>query len=196
MTRHFPSRRWALSYEFPAGLTVDYGGALTGPMRLPEFQGEFARPTRNDPYATHDVQLSWAWSPGRRLTVGVRNVGDFTQPSPLVDPGRPFGDAFDTSTCTDPSWGGASASASTGPGGADDHPGASGRAEGGGRVVRLRPLGRAGAGGPAGRGRSARSRLDPPVAGRRDLHAGLRKTRPRCGPFCAATNWGSSRCWS
>lgn len=88
---------WSLSYEFPAGFSVDYGGALTGPMRLPEFQGEFARPTRNDPYATHDVQLSWAWSPGQRLTVGVRNVGDFTQPSPLVDPGRPFGDAFDTS---------------------------------------------------------------------------------------------------
>lgn len=88
---------WSLSYEFFPGFTVDYGGALTGPMRLPEFEGEFARPTRNDPYATHDLQLSWAWSPGQHVTLGVRNVTDFTQPSPLVDPARPFGDAFDTS---------------------------------------------------------------------------------------------------
>ncbi|MEQ9569711.1 MAG: TonB-dependent receptor, partial [Longimicrobiales bacterium] len=88
---------WSLSYEFRPGFTLDYAGSLTGPMRLPEFGGEFARPTRNDPYATHDAQFSWAWSPGRQITLGVRNLTDFTQPSPLIDPARPFGDAFDTS---------------------------------------------------------------------------------------------------
>lgn len=88
---------WSVSYDLRPGLTVDYGGALTGPMRLPRFEGPFHRPTRNDPYATHDLQLSWALNPGRELTVGVRNLGNFTQGSPLIDPARPFGDAFDTS---------------------------------------------------------------------------------------------------
>ncbi|MBT8335135.1 MAG: TonB-dependent receptor, partial [Gemmatimonadetes bacterium] len=88
---------WSVAYEFRPGWTLDYGGALTGPMRLPEYPGEFARPTRNDPYTTHDLQLSWAWAAGQQLTLGVENLTDFTQGSPLIDPARPFGDAFDTS---------------------------------------------------------------------------------------------------
>lgn len=88
---------WSVTWEARPGVTLEYGGALTGPMRLPRFEGEFARPTRNDPYATHDLQLSWSPVPGQRVTLGIQNLTDFTQGSPLVDPTRPFGDAFDTS---------------------------------------------------------------------------------------------------
>jgi outer membrane receptor for ferrienterochelin and colicins len=78
-------------------VTVDYSGATTGRMRLPEFEAPFTRPTRSRVFTTHDVQLTWAWEPGRELILGVRNLTDFTQGSPLVDPGNPFGEAFDTS---------------------------------------------------------------------------------------------------
>lgn len=88
---------WSATWEARPGVTVDYGGALTGPMRLPEFKGEFARPTRSETFATHDLQVAWEWAPGRQVTVGVRNLTNFRQESPLIDPGRPFGDSFDTS---------------------------------------------------------------------------------------------------
>lgn len=88
---------WSLSWEAHPGFSIDYGGTLTGPMRLPRFEGEFARPTRNDPYTTHDLQLTWSPTLGQQVTFGVQNLTDFTQGSPLIDPARPFGDAFDTS---------------------------------------------------------------------------------------------------
>jgi hypothetical protein len=75
---------------------LDYSGVLTGPMRLPEYPEPFARATRSPVFATHDVQLTWAWQPGREVILGVRNLGDFTQGSPLVAPSDPFGPAFDT----------------------------------------------------------------------------------------------------
>lgn len=99
---------WSLSYTFrPRGgawvgeggfgtLDLDYSGALTGPMRLPEYPEPFARATRSPIFATHDVQLTWSWQPGREVILGVRNLGNFTQGSPLVAPSDPFGPAFDT----------------------------------------------------------------------------------------------------
>jgi outer membrane receptor for ferrienterochelin and colicins len=99
---------WSLRYTFrPRGgawigeggvgtFGLDYSGALTGPMRLPEYPEPFTRPTRSPTFATHDVQFTWAWQPGREVVLGVRNLGDFTQGSPLVAPSDPFGPAFDT----------------------------------------------------------------------------------------------------
>ena len=93
---------WNAAYTFrdlpaPGELTVDYSGAATGGMRLPEFEAPFTRPTRSPVFTTHDVQLTWALEAGREVVLGVRNLADFTQGSPLVDPGNPFGQAFDTS---------------------------------------------------------------------------------------------------
>lgn len=94
---------WNVSYTLgqagrgPGALLVDYGGALTGSMRLPEFEAPFTRPTRSPVFATHDVQLTWRRDAGQEVYLAVRNLADYTQGSPLVDPGNPFGDAFDTS---------------------------------------------------------------------------------------------------
>lgn len=94
---------WNVSYIFgQAGrglgaLVADYGGALTGRMRLPEFEAPFTRPSRSPVFATHDVQLTWRRDAGQEVYLGIRNLGDYTQGSPLVDPANPFGDAFDTS---------------------------------------------------------------------------------------------------
>jgi outer membrane receptor for ferrienterochelin and colicins len=65
-------------------------------MRLPHYPPPHARPTRSPAWVTHDVQLTWSWQPGRDVILGLRNAGDFTQGSPLVAPGDPFGPAFDT----------------------------------------------------------------------------------------------------
>ena len=93
---------WNVSYTLgrtdrgPGTLELDYGGSLSGTMRLPEFEAPFRRPVRSPVFATHDVQLTWGWKPGREILLSVRNLADFTQGSPLVDPANPFGDSFDT----------------------------------------------------------------------------------------------------
>jgi len=87
---------WSASYTFGRGVTVDYTGSVTGPMRLPEYEVPFTRPTRSGTWDVHNVQASVALPRGATAYLGVKNVFDFTQGSPLVDPGRPFGPDFDT----------------------------------------------------------------------------------------------------
>jgi len=87
---------WSASYTFGERVVADYTGTLTGPMRLPEFEAPFTRPTRNDPYTVHNLQATVTGVAGMDLYLGVKNVLDFTQGSPLVDPENPFGPSFDT----------------------------------------------------------------------------------------------------
>jgi outer membrane receptor for ferrienterochelin and colicins len=94
-----PDVRGVLSAAYdPSGLPVrfDYTGSLTGPMRLPTYDEPFARPARSPWYSIHNVQGAWAFASDAELYLSVKNVLDYRQPSPLVDPANPFGDAFDT----------------------------------------------------------------------------------------------------
>ncbi|MCG8468950.1 MAG: TonB-dependent receptor [Gemmatimonadetes bacterium] len=77
-------------------LRLDYTGSLTGPMRLPAYEAPFSRPERSPWHSIHNVQGSWTFASGYELYLSLKNVFDYTQPSPLVDPANPFGDAFDT----------------------------------------------------------------------------------------------------
>ena len=77
-------------------LSLDYTGSVTGPMRLPSYDEPFARPERSPAYSVHNAQATMTLGAGAALYLSVKNVFDFTQPSPLVDPANPFGDAFDT----------------------------------------------------------------------------------------------------
>ena len=77
-------------------LSLDYTGSVTGPMRLPSYDEPFARPERSPAYSVHNAQATLTLGAGAALYLSVKNVFDFTQPSPLVDPANPFGDAFDT----------------------------------------------------------------------------------------------------
>lgn len=85
------------SWTVAGGLSMDYTARLTGPMRLPRYDPPFTRAERSPTYTVHNVQAALALPGGAELYGEVRNVFDFTQGSPLVDPGNPFGDAFDTS---------------------------------------------------------------------------------------------------
>lgn len=93
------------SYRDPAtAVTFDYTARATGPMRLPEYAPPFERPTRSSAYAVHNLRLT------RKLVhyesqnahrdieafIGMNNILDYVQPSPLIDPANPFGDNFDT----------------------------------------------------------------------------------------------------
>jgi outer membrane receptor for ferrienterochelin and colicins len=86
---------WLVPISKP-NLTVDYTGTLTGPMRLPEYEAPFQRPDRSRTYSAHNVQATLKLDGGVQVYGAVKNLFDFTQGSPLVDPGNPFGDAFDT----------------------------------------------------------------------------------------------------
>jgi len=77
-------------------LTVDYSGTVTGPMRMPSYDEPFTRPVRSPAYARHNVQGTWRLGDGGALYLSVKNVLDYVQPSPLVNPSEPFSDAFDT----------------------------------------------------------------------------------------------------
>jgi outer membrane receptor for ferrienterochelin and colicins len=90
---------WGAQYTFErvlGGLNVAYTGQLVGPMRLPEFTEPEPRPTRSQAFTQHDIQFSVEVNEGREFYLGVENLNDFRQPSPVIDPGNPFGPNFDT----------------------------------------------------------------------------------------------------
>lgn len=91
------SGTFGLTYNHPGpDVTVDYAARLTGPMRLPEFDAPFDRPTTSTAYTVHDLKLSLGLTGDARLYAAVSNLFGFTQGSPLIAPDDPFGDAFDT----------------------------------------------------------------------------------------------------
>ena len=77
-------------------LRFDYTGTVTGPMRLPAYDEPFTRPEKSPTYSMHNLQGTWAFTGDSELYFSVKNIFEFTQPSPLIDPANPFGDAFDT----------------------------------------------------------------------------------------------------
>jgi outer membrane receptor for ferrienterochelin and colicins len=89
---------WSGSYTMRrSGFVLDYTGTLTGPMRLPEYDPPYARPTESPVYSVHNLQARYPLRGGVEIYGAVNNLFDYTQPSPLIDPGNPFGDDFDAS---------------------------------------------------------------------------------------------------
>jgi outer membrane receptor for ferrienterochelin and colicins len=97
---------WSLTWRLDRlGVEVDYAGSVVGPMRLPHYEAPFTRPTRSGAYSLHNVMATWKPRPGVEIYGGVKNLFDFAQPSPIVDPANPFGDNFDTSWVYGPVFG-------------------------------------------------------------------------------------------
>ncbi|MBD3638722.1 MAG: TonB-dependent receptor [Crocinitomicaceae bacterium] len=81
-----------------AGMDFNWQGKVMGPQRLPEFDAPFERPTRSPWFTTQNFQITKSLPRiGMEVYTGVKNIFNYTQPSPLVDPANPYGDAFDTS---------------------------------------------------------------------------------------------------
>ena len=62
-------------------------------MQLPRFPG---RPERSPWFSEHHVQATKAFATGLEVYAAVKNLLDFQQQDPLVDPQDPFGPTFDT----------------------------------------------------------------------------------------------------
>ena len=96
---------FTVSYTVPGGVTLDYTGSVLGPMRLPEYDPPFQRATRSPTYSIHNLQGTLELGGDRQLYASVKNLFDWTQGSPLVDPAHPFGDDFDTAYVYGPVYG-------------------------------------------------------------------------------------------
>ena len=87
---------WSAEYVVGGKISLDYVGSFTGPMRLPEYDPPFDRPTRSPSYTVHNLQATVSVKPGVDVYGGVKNMFNYTQISPLINPTDPFGDNFDT----------------------------------------------------------------------------------------------------
>jgi outer membrane receptor for ferrienterochelin and colicins len=96
---------FTFSYSAPRGVTVDYTGTVVGPMSLPQYDPPFQRKERSPVHSIHNLQAGLGLGGGRQLYAAVKNLFDWTQESPLVDPGNPFGDHFDTAYVYGPIYG-------------------------------------------------------------------------------------------
>ncbi len=96
---------WSVSWELPKDARLDYTGTVTGPMSLPEFDPPFERADRSPVYSLHNLQGTLDVGSGWQLYASVKNLFNWTQQSPLIDPEHPFGDAFDTSYVYGPIFG-------------------------------------------------------------------------------------------
>ena len=96
---------FSLTYDAPRGLTFDYTGTVMGTMDLPRYDPPFQREGRSPVYSVHNLQASLDLGDGRQIYGAVRNLFDYTQGSPLVDPRNPFGDHFDTAYVYGPVYG-------------------------------------------------------------------------------------------
>lgn len=98
------------TYWLPFGFAVDYTMNLTGPMKLPEYAPPFERPARSPAFAVHNLQVTkdFELPQGGLLQayVAAENLFNYTQDDPLVDPGNPFGEHFDTAYVYGPVHGG------------------------------------------------------------------------------------------
>lgn len=88
---------WALNWQYKAaGIELSWQGKVFGPMQLPSFPEPHSRPSRSEVYSLQSLQLDKSLGRQLSLFIGVRNLLDYTQPSPLIDPRNPFGPDFDT----------------------------------------------------------------------------------------------------
>ena len=83
--------------KFPVlGLSLRWEGRVTGPQRLPSYPEPFSRSEWSPWYSVHDLHIERRMGEAWSLYLGVKNLFDHTQPSPLIDPKDPFGPHFDT----------------------------------------------------------------------------------------------------
>ncbi len=90
---------FAVSYDLKKmGLKLNYTGKVMGRQRLPAFGEEFGKADYSNWFTLQNVQITKSFKQNLfECFVGVKNLFNYTQESPLIDPQNPFGDSFDTS---------------------------------------------------------------------------------------------------
>jgi outer membrane receptor for ferrienterochelin and colicins len=77
--------------------SVDITGSYTGSMRMPQFDAPFERSSVSESFFVNNLQITHKINHSSSLYLGVRNIFDYTQASPIINPMNPFDDTFDTS---------------------------------------------------------------------------------------------------
>lgn len=79
---------FSLGYQWPVQrLKIDYTGRITGPMYLPTYPEEFSRADSSPWYTLQHLKIEKGFSNNLSAYIGVRNLFDYTQGSPLIDSG-------------------------------------------------------------------------------------------------------------
>lgn len=93
------SGTFGLTYTLKkTGMELSWIGKVMGPQKLPTFADEFARPEISPWFTVQHLQLNKTFEKiGLDLYLGAKNIFNYTQDSPLIDPANPYGDNFDTS---------------------------------------------------------------------------------------------------
>ncbi len=85
---------FTLGYRIaPLGLSVDWTGRVQGPASLPRFAG---LPSRSTWFTEQHLQFAERVGRSSEIYVGVKNLFNYVQRDPIIDPQHPFGDDFDT----------------------------------------------------------------------------------------------------
>jgi outer membrane receptor for ferrienterochelin and colicins len=92
------SGTFVIGYQIrPIKLSIDYTGKVMGTQHLPTFAAPNERPSQSPWYVIQNVQLTKTLKHGLEIYGGVKNLGNWTQESPLIAPDRPYSNEFDTS---------------------------------------------------------------------------------------------------
>jgi len=87
-----------LSYELKKWKTkLNYTGKIVGPQKLPIYDAPNERPEVSPWFTVQNVQVTKEFNKGWEVYAGVKNIFNFTQSSPLVNPENPYDATFDTS---------------------------------------------------------------------------------------------------
>ncbi len=90
------SGTFVVGYKFrKLKLSIDYTGRVMGQQKLPHYDAPFTRPEISPWFTIQNVQLTKEIK-SFSVYAGVKNIFNWTQSSPLVDPANPFGKDFDT----------------------------------------------------------------------------------------------------
>ncbi len=78
---------FSVGYEWPLhNVKLDYTGQFTGPMYLPTYDENFARSETSPWYTVQHIKLEKTYSTKLSTYIGIRNMFNYTQESPLIDP--------------------------------------------------------------------------------------------------------------
>lgn len=90
------SGTFVIGYKFrKLKLSVDYTGRVMGPQKLPHYDAPFTRPETSPWFTIQNVQVTKEIK-SFSVYAGVKNIFNWTQSSPLINPENPFGKDFDT----------------------------------------------------------------------------------------------------
>ncbi len=91
------SGNFSLQYKWNnMDLSLTYTGNVMGPEHLPKFQPPYNRQEQSKWYTIQNLKVAKGLNHNLTIYGGVKNLLNWTQPSPLIDPENPFGENFDT----------------------------------------------------------------------------------------------------